>query len=189
MNPPTPSNPMPGLPPDPHRNRDPGTNPSQSRHPTNHHRPGSRHALPRDHRIPTTKQQRYYFNLDPLREPLARPEALGENIVIGGSTKGQHAGIDATTRRRGTTVSGKYTTNAPFLGQPPGAAMRPTGMRHSTRHPDGKNPAMSGPFPPDRYARRTSPPTRSTFRCAASPPAAHPRGQCSTPSAAPPPPA
>ena len=30
---PKPSNQMPGLPPDPHRNHDPGTNPSRSRHP------------------------------------------------------------------------------------------------------------------------------------------------------------
>jgi DNA modification methylase len=83
------------------------------------------------------KQQKYYFDLDPIREPLNRPEALDENIVIGG-TKGRHAGVDATARRRGHTVYGKYTVTAPFT-KPPGTAMRP-GTKHNASHPRGKNP-------------------------------------------------
>ena len=86
------------------------------------------------------KQQRYYFDLDPIREPLARPGALTESIVIGGSRKGRHAGVDATARRRGHTVYGKYHDTDSFAGKPPGGAMRPTGIRHSAGHPRGKNP-------------------------------------------------
>jgi len=85
-----------------------------------------------------TKQQKYYFDLDAIREPLTRPEALGENIVVGGN-KGRHAGVDATARRRGSSVYGKYTVSAPFT-KPPGAAMRPNGTRHGASHPRGKNP-------------------------------------------------
>lgn len=85
-----------------------------------------------------TKQQKYYFDLDAIREPLARPDALDENIVIGG-TKGRHAGVDATARRRGNTVYGKYISSSPFT-RTPGAAMRPTGTQHRASHPRGKNP-------------------------------------------------
>jgi DNA modification methylase len=86
-----------------------------------------------------TKQQKYYFDLDAIREPLARPQALDENIVIGGANKGRRGGVDATARRRGTTVYGKYTATSPFT-QIPGAAMRPTGTHHRASHPRGKNP-------------------------------------------------
>jgi site-specific DNA-methyltransferase (cytosine-N4-specific) len=88
------------------------------------------------------QQPRYYFDLDAIREPLVRPEALGENIVIGGARKGRHAGIDATQRRRGRSVYGaaKYTDVAAFADHPPGAALRPTGRRHTAGHPKGKNP-------------------------------------------------
>ncbi|MCK2239786.1 MULTISPECIES: site-specific DNA-methyltransferase [unclassified Crossiella] len=88
------------------------------------------------------RQPTYWFDLDPVREPLSRPEALTEGIVIGGG-KGQHAGIDATARRRGHAVygtSGKYHDTAAFTGNPPGHAMRPTGRQHTAGHPRGKNP-------------------------------------------------
>jgi len=85
-----------------------------------------------------TKQQKYYFDLDVIREPLARPDALDENIVIGGN-KGRHGGVDATARRRGNTVYGKYISSSPFT-RTPGAAMRPTGTQHRAGHPRGKNP-------------------------------------------------
>ncbi|HEU0086082.1 MAG TPA: site-specific DNA-methyltransferase [Pseudonocardiaceae bacterium] len=87
-----------------------------------------------------TKQQHYHFDLDAIREPLTRPPATDENIVIGTSHQGRHAGIDATAGRRGNTTSGKYTTTAPFTRHPPGTAMQPTGQQHSTSHPHGKNP-------------------------------------------------
>lgn len=86
------------------------------------------------------KNQRYHFNLDPIREPLARPEALSESIVIGGASQGRYAGRGATSRRRGATVYGKYSQSSPFPHKQPGRQMRPTGMRHSTGNPRGKNP-------------------------------------------------
>ncbi|MFE0024131.1 DNA-methyltransferase [Amycolatopsis sp. NPDC059021] len=86
------------------------------------------------------KQQRYFFDLDPIREPLARPEALGEGIVIGGVHKGRRAGIDATARRRGNSVYGKYHDTDPFPAKAPGEAMRPTGSQHTAAHERGKNP-------------------------------------------------
>jgi DNA modification methylase len=86
------------------------------------------------------KQQRYFFDLDAIREPLARPKALTEGSVIGGANKGHHAGVNATARRRGRSVYGKYTNPRPFVGKPPGEAMKPTGTRHSAGHQRGKNP-------------------------------------------------
>jgi len=116
-----------------------------------------------------TKQQKYYFNLDPLREPLARPEALDDSIVIGGSNKGRHAGLDSTARRCGTTVYGEYTATDPFPGQLPGTAMRPTGMRHSAGHPRGKNPGdvWSIPTRPLRDAHFAAFPIDIPLRCIA----------------------
>ncbi len=86
------------------------------------------------------KQPHYYFDLDAIRVPLARPEAVGEGLVIGGANKGRHGGIDATKRRRGHSVYGaKYTDHRSFAKGQHGAAMRP-GQRHDTTHPRGKNP-------------------------------------------------
>ncbi|MGC7097672.1 DNA-methyltransferase [Amycolatopsis lurida] len=86
------------------------------------------------------KQQRYFFDLDPIREPLARPEAVAEGIVIGGKHKGRSGGIGATERRRGRSVYGKYEQTAPFTGKRPGRTMRPTGTRHTAGNPRGRNP-------------------------------------------------
>lgn len=85
-----------------------------------------------------TKQQKYYFDLDAIREPLARPDALNENTVIGGN-KGRQVGVAATARRRGNSVYGKYISSSPFM-RTPGAGMRPTGTQHRASHPRGKNP-------------------------------------------------
>ncbi|WP_275294617.1 site-specific DNA-methyltransferase [Amycolatopsis sp. La24] len=87
-----------------------------------------------------TKQQKYFFDLDPIREPLARPEAVREGLVIGGANKGRQGGIGATARRRGHSVYGKYRDTAPFAGKTPGDAMRPTGTGHDAAHRRGKNP-------------------------------------------------
>ncbi|WP_275560580.1 DNA methyltransferase [Streptomyces sp. 5-6(2022)] len=88
------------------------------------------------------QQPRYFFDLNPIREPLARPEALGEGIVIGGANKGRRGGIDATARRRGSSIygHGKYTDTDAFPGDGPGAALRPTGQQHTAAHRKGKNP-------------------------------------------------
>ncbi|HWD00844.1 MAG TPA: site-specific DNA-methyltransferase [Amycolatopsis sp.] len=87
-----------------------------------------------------TKQQRYFFDLDPIREPLAYPEALTAGSVIGGANKGRHGGLGATARRRGHSVYGKYRNTEPFARKAPGDVMRPTGTRHTAAHARGKNP-------------------------------------------------
>lgn len=116
------------------------------------------------------KQQRYHFDLDPIRTPLRRPEVLDEGVVIGGSNKGRHAGVGATARRRGGTVYGKYADTTPFPGSLPGQAMRPTGMRHSTGHPKGKNPGdvWTMPTRPLRDAHFAAFPIDIPLRCIAS---------------------
>jgi DNA modification methylase len=87
------------------------------------------------------KQPRYFFDLDAIRVPLVRPEALSEGLVIGGSNKGQHGGLDATARRRGSSVYGaKYTDDRAFATGRHGIAVRPGGRRHDSAHPRGKNP-------------------------------------------------
>jgi DNA modification methylase len=86
------------------------------------------------------KQQRYFFDLDAIREPLARPEALHENIVIGGANKGGHAGVDGTARRRGHSVYGKYAPDRSSAPVWRGAQLAATGGVHQSRHPRGKNP-------------------------------------------------
>ena len=67
-----------------------------------------------------TKQQHYFFNLAPIREPLARPPA--------------------STRRVDGAVDGKYARTDPFSGKRHGQAMRPTGTRHTAGSPQGRNP-------------------------------------------------
>jgi site-specific DNA-methyltransferase (cytosine-N4-specific) len=87
------------------------------------------------------KQPRYFFDLDAIRVPLVRPEALGEGLVIGGSNKGQRGGLNATARRRGHSVyRAKYSDDRAFTTGPHGAAVRPSGRRHDATHPRGKNP-------------------------------------------------
>lgn len=84
-------------------------------------------------------QPLYYFDLDPIREPLTRPEALDENIVIGG-IKGRHAGVDSTARRRGQTRYGAKYTHADTITRRHSDSLSPTGRRHDSRHRKGKNP-------------------------------------------------
>jgi len=114
------------------------------------------------------RQRRYWFDLDAIRQPLARPEALAEGIVIGGR-KGAHAGIGAAARRRGHTVYGKYTHTTPFTAHQPGAALRPTGRRHDAGHPRGKNPGdvWSIPTRPLRAAHYAAFPVDLPDRCVA----------------------
>jgi site-specific DNA-methyltransferase (cytosine-N4-specific) len=120
-----------------------------------------------------TKQQRYYFDLDAIREPLARPEALTEGSVIGGATKGCHAGVGATARRRGRSVygtaAGKYTEVVPFAAHQPGDAMRPSGRQHDAGHPRGKNPGdvWSMSTRPLREAHYAAFPVDIPLRCIA----------------------
>lgn len=85
------------------------------------------------------KQRKYYFDLDAIREPLARPNAVSHHIAVGGADKGRHAGIGTTARRRGNTTTGKYGAD-PATPAWRGQAVAQTGARHNARHPQGKNP-------------------------------------------------
>lgn len=119
-----------------------------------------------------TQRQRYYFDLDAIRQPLIRPEAPGEGLVTGGANKGRHAGIEATARRRGNSVygAGKYTDTTAFpVTRRPGRAMRPTGRKHTAAHPKGKNPGdvWSLPTRPLREAHFAAFPLDIPLRCIA----------------------
>jgi site-specific DNA-methyltransferase (cytosine-N4-specific) len=86
-----------------------------------------------------TKSRRYWFDLDPIREPLVRPEALTEGIVFGG--KNPHVG-----QRRGAVY-----------GKAAGTNLQPTGARHTAGDPAGRNPGdvwsiPTVPFPGSHFA-------------------------------------
>ncbi|KAA9163205.1 site-specific DNA-methyltransferase [Amycolatopsis acidicola] len=94
-----------------------------------------------------TKQQQYYFNLDPIREP---------------------TGETATDRQQRSPESPTATRcSPPDHGTPP----------HSR---GARTPATSGPSRRAPCAKHTSPPSPSTYRCGASPPAPRPAASCST---------
>lgn len=84
-----------------------------------------------------TKSPRYWFDLDAIREPLARPEALSEGIVFGGTNAGQGK-LDGSARRGGghRSVYG--------AGDIPPGHTRPRnggpGAHHGNRHARGRNP-------------------------------------------------
>jgi DNA modification methylase len=86
-------------------------------------------------------QQRYWFDLDAIREPPpTRPDTLRKGIVIKGLDKSGRAGVNSTVQRRRHSAYRKYSTTEPFAGAPPGSAMTPTGRRHTATHPRGSNP-------------------------------------------------
>ena len=64
-----------------------------------------------------TRSPRYWFDLDPVRIPLACPEARDGTRVIGGARKGRHGGVDSTARTRGGrgwgAAAGKHTAAHP----------------------------------------------------------------------------
>lgn len=91
------------------------------------------------------KQKRYYFDLDPIRQPLSRPDVAANPPAIGGN-QGAAGCLDASARRRPGNRhsseqhgSGKYT-NAAGMCRQHGAEMPPTGHHHAAAHPNGKNP-------------------------------------------------
>ena len=58
-------------------------------------------ACRHEHLFLFSKQQRYWFDLDPVRVPLSYPELADGSRVFGGVNKGSEAGVDSTARRRG----------------------------------------------------------------------------------------
>ncbi|GGK36489.1 methyltransferase [Pilimelia terevasa] len=83
-----------------------------------------------------TASARYWFDLDPIRQPLLRPEAADGSRVFGGSRKGATGGIGATARRRGAS---KYSVGS-VMPRAGAVNLAPTGSRHTAAHPRGKNP-------------------------------------------------
>jgi site-specific DNA-methyltransferase (cytosine-N4-specific) len=84
------------------------------------------------------RDRHYHFDLDPIRMPLARPEALTEGILIG-SKESRHGATGAARRTRGANTYGNAPAHT-FPAGPPGAATAPTGRRHTSTHPRGRNP-------------------------------------------------
>jgi DNA modification methylase len=89
-----------------------------------------------------TRSERYFFDLDPIREPLNHPHAADGTRVFGGVHKGHISGVEATRRRRGSRYgAGKYTAEQVVVE--PGAGrgnLVATGQAHTAAHPRGRNP-------------------------------------------------
>ncbi|SEP54516.1 DNA-methyltransferase [Amycolatopsis saalfeldensis] len=86
------------------------------------------------------KQQKYFFDLDPVREPPARPASRREGKLIGGSNKDRVTGIDVTARHRGHGAYGKHRDASPFAEGGHRDEVRPTGAQHTAVPQRGKNP-------------------------------------------------
>jgi DNA modification methylase len=88
-----------------------------------------------------TASQRYYFDLDPIRQPLKRPEAADGSRVFGGARKGAVGGVGATARRRGGRYGGKYAADEAGVEPRAGRGnLMPLGHAHTAAHPKGRNP-------------------------------------------------
>ena len=90
-----------------------------------------------------TKSRSYYFDLDPIRIPLQRPDAADGTRIIGGAHKGSTGGVGATARRRGATAYGAGKYDADNVQVEPRAGrgnLIPLGHAHTAAHPRGRNP-------------------------------------------------
>ena len=101
------------------------------------------------------KSPRYWFDLDPIREPLAYPECADGTRVFGGKAKGMAGGVGAAERRRGHHAWGRPEATPP--GNNPQTNFGPTGSRNGKSHPTGRNPGdvwtmPTQPFPAAHFA-------------------------------------
>ncbi|MGW7001351.1 DNA-methyltransferase [Streptomyces sp. NPDC054933] len=71
-----------------------------------------------EHLFLFTRSPRYWFDLDAIREPLSRPEALTEGIVFGGK-KGPDGKVGGSARRSGGNIS-VYGAGGATKGRNPG---------------------------------------------------------------------
>ncbi|NJP25384.1 site-specific DNA-methyltransferase [Microbispora sp. SCL1-1] len=79
------------------------------------------------------KQQRYWFDLDPVRQPYIGDRPMSRRARAGGNKPNS-----ITTA---WPPPGKYGSDGEDTAGPRhGAAMRPTGERHAAAHPNGRNP-------------------------------------------------
>lgn len=115
------------------------------------------------------KQPRYHFDLDPIRIPLTRPEAVREGIRVGGPNTTPGALLGGSGRRRGSSVYGaKYGALDDGMRGSRGG-LRPTGHRHDAGHSRGKNPGDVWRIPtrPLRAAHFAPFPVDIPLRCIA----------------------
>lgn len=106
-----------------------------------------------EHLFLLTRSQRYWFDLDPVRIPLVRPDALDGTRVVGGRHKGRTGGIDATARTRGHNGYGMASKHDHPQIQAAATAdkLRPNGSRHTAAHPLGRNPVDVWALPTRPY--------------------------------------
>jgi DNA modification methylase len=103
-------------------------------------RPARRH----EHLFLLTRSPRYFFNLDPIREPYTGDRSLSRR-------RHRTANKPHTITTPWPPASGKYACTEPFI-QPPGVNLRP-GRPHTSTHPAGRNPGTvwSLPTRPSRH--------------------------------------
>jgi site-specific DNA-methyltransferase (cytosine-N4-specific) len=94
------------------------------------------------------KSRRYWFDLDPIREPLTHPEALDGSRVFGGKNKADYLTTGSSARRTGNRYGAVH-------------GGREQGDDHDAADPRGRNPGdvwtiATQPFPGAHFA--TMPP-------------------------------
>jgi DNA modification methylase len=103
-----------------------------------------------EHLFLFSKSRRYWFDLDPIREPLLHPDALDGSRVFGGSNKADALTTGSAARRTGN----RYGVARPW-------ANSEQGDDHDAASPRGRNPGdvwtiATSPFPGAHFA--TMPP-------------------------------
>lgn len=128
-----------------------------------------------EHLFLLTRSPRYYFDLDPIRIPLAHPGKVG--TPIGAADKPGHTAVGASARRRGSArrASPKYASDpAAYRGRGSRGNLLATGAAHTAAHPKGRNPGSvwSIPTRPSRLPHFATFPIDLPLRCiaAGSPP-------------------
>lgn len=105
-----------------------------------------------EHLFLFSKSRRYWFDLDPIREALAYPDAADGTRVFGGVNKAGIGVVGSSERRTGGTYGKKPT-------RPPGVSVQSLefGGAHDDVHPQGRNPGdvwtiPTVPFPGAHFA-------------------------------------
>ncbi len=95
-----------------------------------------------EHLFLLAKQDRYAFDLDAIREPLSRPEALTAGLVFGG-TKGSEGKLGASARRSGG--------NRSIYGQRHPVTDYREDRDYDAANPRGRNPGSVWPIATQPY--------------------------------------
>jgi site-specific DNA-methyltransferase (cytosine-N4-specific) len=116
-----------------------------------------------------TRSPRYFFDLDPIRVPLAHPQKAG--TPIGPADAPGHSAVGASARRRSTRLrSPKYASDpAAHHGRGSRGNLLATGVAHTTAHPKGRNPGSVWTIPtrPGRLPHFATFPIDLPLRCIA----------------------